>query len=81
MNDDRLKDLFRGLRDQTPGWDFDACWREAETRVGTRKSGIDWRWALGPSLAVSAAAVLMVAKNDSMTGQIITVDAGRTLIA
>ncbi len=34
-----------------------------------------------PELEDVAAAVLMVAKNDSMTGEIITVDAGRTLIA
>ena len=59
MHDDQFKYLFRELREQPPPRGFDACWLDAQKSAGARRPGIDWRWALGPSLAISAAAVVI----------------------
>jgi hypothetical protein len=63
--DDELRELVRGASEDVPVPDFEASWRRAEARSEERRGrevSSPWRWALGPAVAVGAAAcaVLLV---------------------
>jgi len=64
-SDDKLRELVRGAWAGRPVPDFESSWRRAEARSRERRGSTEpsrWRWALGPAVAVGAAAcaVLLV---------------------
>ena len=54
--DDELRELVRGATEGEPVPDFESTWRRAERRSAERSAPSPWRWALGPAVAVGAAA-------------------------
>jgi hypothetical protein len=57
--DDRLRELVRSATDGEPLPDFESSWRRAEARSEDRRRAgapSPWRWALGPAVAIGAAA-------------------------
>jgi hypothetical protein len=57
--DDELREMMRGALENEKVPDFESSWRRAQARAEDRR-GSDarspWRWALGPVVAVGAAA-------------------------
>lgn len=72
--DDRLKELVRGACESDPVPDFETSWRRAEVLADERRrsgSPSPWRWALGPAVAVGAAAcvaLLIIALGPTSDG-------------